>query len=262
MPPADTHYARYAARDIVTKCVSVCHTVHMQRLRNTSGSQRAAAGLTLVGLVTILLWLTGVISSPGTVTAYATMLLAIGTASLAFGAIGTYIEQRRANLEQRTQIMKQDLQLEAAKENDIAQVVISRASGPGEFLKVDVTNNSSRVIRSVYVWATVRGMTGHYLAVVPPEDPFTNTFASRRMQRVRRAIDDDIVEWSYRSLQPGTSRTFEQFKVANHEAIPSSVADESIRAYAMFVDFEGSWWKCSEDGTVEKLLQEPPEVRE
>jgi hypothetical protein len=234
----------------------------MQRLRNISGSQRAAAGFALVGLVTILLWVTGVIRNAATVTAYATMLLAIGTASLAFGAIGTYIEQRKANLEQRTQITRQNLQLEAAKENDIAQVVISRASGPGEFLKVDVTNNSSRVIRSVYVWATVRGVTGHYLAVVPPEDPFTKTFASRRMQHVRRTIDDEIVEWSYRSLQPGTSRTFEQFKVTNPEAIPSSVTDESIRANVMFVAFEGSWWKCSEDGTVEKLLEEPPEVRE
>jgi hypothetical protein len=234
----------------------------MRRLRLISGPQLVTAGFALVGLVTVLLWVTGVISNAATVTAYATMLLAIGTASLAFGAIGTYLEQRKANLEQRTQMTRQNLQLEAAKENDIAQVAISRTSGPGEFLKVEVTNNSSRVIRSVYVWATVRGMTGHYLAVVPPEDAFTNTFASRRMQHTRRTIDDDIVEWCYRSLQPGTSKTFEQFRLTNHDAIPSSVADESIRANAVFIDFEGFWWKCTEDGSAEKLLEEPPVVTE
>lgn len=230
------------------------------RRRGISGPQLVVAGFALVSLVTILLWIAGVISNAATVTAYATMLLAIGTASLAFGAIGTYVEQRKANLEQHTQITMQNFRLEAAKENDIAQVVISRTSGPGEFLKVDVANNSSRVIRSVYVWATVSGLTGHYLAVVPPESAFTSTFASRRMEHTPRIIDGDIVEWCYRSLQPGTSKTFDQFRVTNQDAIPSSVADGSIRANAAFIDFEGYWWKCSEDGTVEKLPEGSPVV--
>ncbi|MGH3199850.1 MAG: hypothetical protein ACRDNT_28915 [Streptosporangiaceae bacterium] len=178
----------------------------------------------------------GVINNAATVTAYATMLLATGTAGLAFGAIGTYIEQRKVNQDQRTQIERQNRQLEAAKENDIAQVVVSRTSGPGEFLKIDVINNSSRVIRFVYVWATVQGMTGHYLAVVPPEDAFSTTFASRRMQHTRRTIDGEIIEWCYRSLQSGMTKTFEQFKLTNRDEIPS-VDDDWIRAYATALNF-------------------------
>jgi hypothetical protein len=42
---------------------------------------------------------------------------------------------------------------------------------PGKYLKVKITNNSSRAIRSVYVWADVDRMRPHYEAVVVDTDP-------------------------------------------------------------------------------------------
>jgi len=236
----------------------------MRTIRDLSAPQRVAAGAALVGLLTIIFWAAGTIHDAATLTAYATTLLAIGTASLAFGAIGTYVEQRRANLESAARLVRQDRQLEAAKENDVAQVAVRRTSGPGEYLRIEVANHSSRVIRFVYAWATVDGMTGHYLTVVPPDEYEDSTaFASRRMQHLRRRIDDrNMLEWCYRSMLPGMGRTFQQFHTTNPDAIPSSVGDTSIRAYALFTDVNGDWWICSEDGTVDRLAEEPPLVGE
>jgi hypothetical protein len=236
----------------------------MERIRQSqldwkpSGFEPWQFGVVIAALVIVLLWAFGVIHDATTVTAAATMLLAVGTVALAFGAIGTYLEQRNANTAQQAQITRQARELEAAKENYIAQVVITRRSGPGEHLKVEVANNSTRVIRFVYVWATVRGMSGHYLTAVQEQNSTTGQqLTSRRMQHTRRKIDSGIIEWCYRSLQPGISAIFDQFKLTNPDEIPD-VADEWIVAYAMFVDHQGTWWKCSEDGSVERLPAEPP----
>lgn len=234
--------------------------------RNPTASDRAmaraTAGLFAAALVIVLLWAFGVIHDTATVTAAATILLAIGTVALAFGAIGTYVEQRKANTVQQAEITRQEHQLEVAKEIDMAQVVITRRSGPGQLLQVEVANKSTRVIRFVYVWATVRGMSGHYLTAVRQQDsPEGQWRTSRRMQHTRRKMDDGIIEWCYRSLQTGTSAVFDQFELTNPEAIPD-VADEWIVAYAMFIDHEGAWWKCTEDDSVEKLPGEPPIVVE
>ena len=229
-----------------------------ERVNNPKPFDAPIFGLIAAVLVTILLWIVHVIHDAATVAAAAAMLLAIGTVALAFGAIGTYIEQRRANNAQEIQIAGQRLQLDLAKESSIAQVLISRQSRPGEFLEVEIFNHSDRAIRFIYVWATVRGMTGHYLAVVQDRDQATGQLlTSRRMQHIRRTIDGEIVEWCYRSLQPGISSTFDQFKLTSHEPIPD-VSDDWIVAYAMFVDHEGTWWKCTEDGSVQKLPGEPP----
>lgn len=133
------------------------------------------AGVATILALTLSLWLAGVITSAAALTAYATTALAVGTVGLAAGAIGTYRQQLR-------EATARERQLEAAKEDDIARVIVERTSAPGEFLVADVTNNSSRAIRSVYVWADVDGMTGHYHAAVFEIDPQPGQeIASRRM---------------------------------------------------------------------------------
>jgi hypothetical protein len=238
-----------------------CQNGRMRRAHGLSGFQLVGAGAVLVGLLTVVLWVSGVIHDAATVTAYSTMLLAIGTASLAFGAIGTYVEQRRANVESAAQVERQNRQLEAAKENEIAQVRVIRSTGPGQYAAINIANRSARAIRFVYVWVTVQGITGHYLTVVKPPNDATG-FAVRQMQHTRRVIGDDIIEWCYRSMSPGAVEEFLQFRTTNPDAMPSGIPDDWITAYATFSDVDGVWWKCSEDGIVEKLPAEPAVVSE
>jgi hypothetical protein len=229
-------------------------------VRKLSRVQEAAAGILVVIALTVALWVAGVIDSASTVTAFATSVLAVGTVGLAVGAIGTYLEQRKTSQVQGQQLEAQARRLELARENDVAQVAIRRMTGGGDYLAVEVTNRSSRLIRYLYVWVDVQGMSPVYQMVVAPEDAYTTeTFASRRMQHVRRTVDGHAVEWCYRSLPSGETVKFDQFKLTNDQPVPS-VADEWIRTYAVFADVEGTWWKCSEDGEVEKLPQEPPEI--
>jgi hypothetical protein len=231
-------------------------------VRKLSASERVAAGIALVALVTILLWLTGVVASAATLTAYSTLLLAGGTTGLAWGAIGTYVEQRRQGLEQQKQIAAQQHQLEIAWENDIAQVTVKRISGPGEVLQIKVINNSSRAIRSVYVWAVVQGMSPHYETVLQDTDSQTGQLRmSRRMQTARIMVDSGELYRSYRAMQPGHSETFVQFRSDELGPVPD-VSNAWITAYAMFSDIKGAWWKCSEDGDVEPVPDGPVPVIE
>jgi type VI protein secretion system component VasK len=139
--------------------------------------------LALALIVTIVLWVTGDIGTATQLTAYATTVLAIGTVGLAGGAIGTYIEQRKANQSQAVEIAEQERQLERAMESDIAQVLVRRSSGPGEKVRVEVKNNSSRAIRFVYIWVSVEGVPGFYHTVVIETDSRTGQdIRSRRMQ--------------------------------------------------------------------------------
>ncbi len=222
--------------------------------RKLSASQRVAAGIAVVALVTIILWLTGVVATAATLTAYATLLLAGGTIGLAWGAIGTYVEQHR-------QIVAQQHQLEIARENDIAQVTVKRISGPGEVLKINVTNNSSRAIRSVYVWAKVQGMRPHYETILQDTDPRTGqAVMSRRMRTGRIVMDGDELYRCYRTMPPGQSETFVQFRGDDNPV--ADVDNAWITAYALFADIRGTWWKCSEDGDVEPLPEGPTSVIE
>lgn len=206
-------------------------------------SRQLLAGAGAVGALTIVLWLAGLIGTAGRLTAYAVLLLALGVAGLAAGAIGVYQEQRDEVRQHADQIAK-------AKMADIAQVQIDRLSGPGELVTINVRNASSRAIRNVYVWADVRGVPGHYAAGIPAHDA-----RSRHMIYVPR---DDDLHWRLRVIRPGTDAIFAQLTHMNPDPVPA-VTDAEITAYAEFVDADGTWWRCDEDGTVTgRQTPEPP----
>ena len=231
-------------------------------LGKLSASQRVAAGMAVVALATIILWLTGVVATAATLTAYATLLLAGGTIGLAWGAIGTYVEMRKQSAEQQKQIAAQQHQLEIARENEIAQVVVKRLTGPGEVLKINVTNNSGRAIRSVYVWAKVQGMRPHYETILQDTDPRSGQLVtSRRMLTAHIIEDGDELYRCYRTMPPGQSETFVQFRSDELGPAPE-VSNARITAYAMFSDIRGTWWKCSEDGDVLAVPDGPTPVIE
>jgi len=238
--------------------------VTLERVRGLprlTGMQRVAAGFSLAALLTLLLWVAGVIHDAATGTAYATMVLAIGTAGLAIGAIGTYVEQRKTNEGQAAELARQERRLELAEKNDIALVEIERTSAPGEFLRVVVTNNSSRVINYVYVYAAGHAIEDTFQTVVRAEDPQASaTSVSRRMLDMRREISDGVVlESCYRAIAPKRAITFDQSRQTNPEEI-LNWPDEWIRTYAVFRDSEGIWWRCGEDGAIKKLDEAPPLV--
>ncbi len=217
-----------------------------------SAGQRAAAGVLLIAVLTVALWLSGTVASAATLTAYATMVLAVGTVGLAWGAIGTYVEQRR-------QLTAQQHQLELAWENDIAQVIVRRISGPGDYLRVNVTNNSSRAIRCVYVWADIDGISGHYEAVVQDTDPNSDrAITSRRMRVFRITVGGSELYRCLRTMLPGDTEAFVQFTQTSNEPL-LNVDNAWIKAQAIFADIRGTWWKASEDGDLE-MLPEPPSL--
>ena len=166
------------------------------------------------------------------------------------GSVGTYVEQRR-------QITAQQHQLELAWENDIAQVIVRRTSGPGDYLRVDISNNSSRAIRAVYVWADIDGTSGHYEAVFQNHDPNSGqTITSRRMRVFRITVDGSELYRCLRTMLPGDTETFAQFTQTNDQPL-LNVDNAWIKAQAIFADIKGGWWKASEDGDLE-MLPEPP----
>ena len=206
----------------------------------------------LIAALTVALWLSGAVASAATLTAYATMVLAAGTVGLAWGAIGAYVEQRR-------QITAQQHQLELTWENDIAQVIVRRISGPGDYLRVNVTNNSSRAIRCVYIWADIDGISGHYEGVVQDTDPNSGqAIMSRRMRIFRITVGGSELYRCLRTMLPGDSETFVQFTQLNDQPL-LNVDNAWIKAQALFADIKGDWWKASEDGDLE-ILPEPPRL--
>src|SRR5260370_33340937 len=75
----------------------------VSRLQRMSATQRATAGVLLIAALTVALWLSGIVASAATLTAYATMVLAAGTVGLAWGPIGTYLAQGRTLAPQQHQ---------------------------------------------------------------------------------------------------------------------------------------------------------------
>jgi hypothetical protein len=197
-----------------------------------------------VAVLTIAAWLAGWLGTAGRLTAYAVLLLAIGVAMLAVGVIGVYAEQR-------DEVRQHADQLARAKIADIAQVQIDRLSGPGELVTINVRNASSRAIRHVYVWADVRGVPGHYAAGIPAQDA-----RSRHMIYVPR---DDDLHWRLRAIRPGADALFTQLTHMNPSPMPA-VTDAEITAFAEFIDAEGTWWRCDEDGTVTRRHPTEPQV--
>ncbi len=193
-------------------------------------------------MLTIALWLVGWIGTAGRLTAYAVLLLALGVLALAVGAIGIYTEQRDEGRQHADQLAR-------VKIADIAQVQIERLSGPGELVTINVRNASSRAIRNVYVWADVRGVSGHYAAGIPAHDA-----RSRHMIYVPR---DDDLHWRLRAIRPGADALFTQLTHMNPNPVPA-VTDAEITAYAEFVDAEGAWWRSDEDGTVSSREPDEP----
>jgi hypothetical protein len=202
-------------------------------------------------ILTIVLVSIGTLGDPGQVTAYATVILAIGTVGLAVGAIGTYLEQRDTNRQQAKQ-------LTAAEVANMAQVMITRRTGMGEFLEVVVHNGASRAIREIYVWADTRGITGRlHLGVLNQEGRVDDQAAGigRGMRNVPHGPD---LYWQYRAILPGRDVIFEQLRfMSNNQPAPVSIADTDITTYAEFIDIHGNWWRVDEDGNVNQIEPEP-----
>ena len=194
------------------------------------------------GLVTVGLRVAGLLDTAAQVTAYATAVLAIGVTGLAAAAAGTFAEQRQATRLQAGQLARQTVA-------DIAQVKITRFSGPGEMLRIDLHNGSERAITNVYVWADARGVMGHYSAGVPVDD-----IQSRRMANVPH--DDDIC-WQLRVIHPGQHAYFTQLPYLNPQPVAART-DADITAFAEFTDAEGVWWRCDEDGNISRRRPDGP----
>lgn len=220
--------------------------------------QLVAVTAVLVIALTVGLWGGGVITNAAALGAYATAVLALGTVLLAVGAIGTYVDQHRTIADQRAQ-------LEAVKEDDIAQVLVDRVSKPGEFLKVVISNNSRRAIRRVYVWADIEGSNRYHAVVLDDADYRTSppqVVISRRMHVFRVSESGKELYRSYRTILPGDSKTFDQDKNAPPREPVLNIDDSYIKAYALFADYEGVWWKCSEEGDLERLPGNPEPIQD
>jgi hypothetical protein len=211
----------------------------------------------LVLALTLGLWVGDVITNSAALTAYATAVLALGTVLLAVGAIGTYVDQHRTIAEQRAQ-------LAAVKKDAIAQILVDRASKPGEYLRVEVRNNSNRAIRRVYVWADIPASNRYHAAVFDSElrADGPKLVMSRRMHAFRISYDGKELLRSYRAILPGETQIFDQVKDAPPREAVLNVDDSYITAYALFADSDGVWWKCSEEGDLERLPQPPEQSHE
>jgi len=214
----------------------------MARFFNLPRSRQVLAAIAAAGLVTGCLRLGGLLGTAAQVTAYATVVLAVGATGLAAGAVGMYAEQRTASQQLAGQLARQEVA-------GLAQVKVERLSGPGEMLRVEVHNGSERAIMNVYVWADARGVGGHYAAGVPVEDA-----QARRMANVPH--DGDLF-WQLR-VRPGQHAFFTQLTHLNPQPVAAR-ADADITAFAEFTDADGVWWRCDEDGGVSRRQPgEPP----
>jgi hypothetical protein len=201
-------------------------------------------------LATVGLWAGKVITTSSALIAYATAMLALGTSALAGGTIGLLREQRTAN----------KLLADKSAEDNAARVIVNRVTGPGQYLRVEVANNSSRAIRQVFVWADIERVMGRYHTVVLEADPRTGQLQISRHMRVSRiTVDGKELYHSYRTIFPGQSILFDQdTKMAQCRDPLLEIDNASIKTWALFADATGAtWWKCSEDGEIFRL-DEPP----
>lgn len=206
-------------------------------------------------MLTVGLWIGKVITTSTDLIAYATAMLALGTGALAGGTIGLLREQR--NSERR--------KLAQANEDDIGRVMVNRISGPGQYLRVEVRNDSSRAIREVYVWADIERVSGRYHAVVLDADPRTGQLRmSRRMRLLPVTVDDKELYHSYRAIFPGQFVVFDQDTQLNQCRDPVlDIDNAAIKTWALFATAAGTaWWKCSEDGDIIRLDESPALVQE
>ena len=109
----------------------------------------AVAGLLLL---TLGLWIAKVITTSSALVAYATSMLALGTVALAGGTIGLLRDQRNA----------ESRKLEQATEDDIACVLVNRISGPGQYLRVEVRNNSKLGVIDLFGHSLLAYSTGSH----------------------------------------------------------------------------------------------------
>jgi hypothetical protein len=206
-------------------------------------------------LLTVGLWVGKIIITSSALVAYATSMLALGTVALAGGTIGLLREQRNADRRK----------LEQATEDDMACVIVNRISGPGQYLRVEIRNNSRRAIRDVYVWADIERVTGRYHAVVLDGDPRTGQLRlSRRMRLLPVTMDGKELYRSYRAIFPGQFVFFDQDTQMNQCRDPVlDIDNASIKTWALFASAAGTaWWKCSEDGEIIRLGEPPALAQE
>ena len=218
------------------------------------------SGVFVALAVTCALWLGGLLSTAARLAAFATMVLAVGTTGLAVGAIGTYMEQRRANAQQAREIQRQALALDQRRINEIAQVFIERFMDSDGFGAVRVRNHTARAIRNVYVWIEVHGMTGRYHLAVKKDLGAGTDEMWRGMENVPRgAAGGADLYWRLRTILPGNESVFEQIRFMHDNQPIAVMRDSDVTALAEFADSEGQWWRSNEDGEVNPA-PEPREV--
>src|SRR5258708_24760069 len=81
----------------------------MARFFNLPRSRQVLAAIAAAGVVAGSLRLGDLLGTAGQVTAYATVVLAVGAIALAAGAVGTYAELRTASQQQAGQLARQRL---------------------------------------------------------------------------------------------------------------------------------------------------------
>jgi hypothetical protein len=209
------------------------------KARRTAFILSAAAALLALSAVLKIL---GLLATAAQVTAWATAVLAVGAVAAAAAVAAAYAELGTANQQLAAQLLR-------GREADLAQVEIERYSGPGELLRVNLRNGSTRAIRNVYVWADVQGVPGHYAAGVPAEDP-----QSRHMANVPH---NEGLYWRLRVIRPGRQAFFTQLVHLNPQPL-AAPADATITAFAEFTDSDGTWWRCDEDGNLQRRESAEP----
>jgi hypothetical protein len=216
----------------------------VQKLSKLTKRQQIEGGIVLLCLVTLALWLgTDYLGTAARLTAYGVCLLAAGTIGLAIGAVGTYGEQR-----------KQNARLEAA---EMARVFVLRVSGPDQFVRIAVSNQGTRAIRDLYVWAEAEGINGLYPAAVLDD---RGHIARKMTNQIPRNVDGGTLWWRLRALLPGDQATFYQVTYLAEQPIPGTIRDDDITAFAEFLGTDGTWWRADEDGNVGRAPYSAPYV--
>lgn len=111
----------------------------LRKALHLSRSRQVGSGLGLAGVLTLSLWLSGIIDTVATLTAYATAVLAAGTTGLAFGTIGLYIEQRRQSQREPTQETRFFDQAKHMVEQTVPEMPDDRITAFAEFRDPDGT---------------------------------------------------------------------------------------------------------------------------
>ncbi|MDA8319513.1 MAG: hypothetical protein M0030_06855 [Actinomycetota bacterium] len=128
-------------------------------------------GLVPFGLLTLILWATGLIDTSATLLAYATAMLALGTVGLAVGTVLLYLEQRD-DIEvarQHVQVAEHQAEIASRSLQASTQPWLTHSPGPGPF--IDAGD------RSIKISVALKNI-GNGLAIIRPQSVMLGMNAS------------------------------------------------------------------------------------